>query len=210
LEAWRALALAQLADGQIDAYRETGRQLVRRFGRPTVASQVGLAFTGAPGNVLGGLTLPALSPWTFNEQERFQARTVRTCLLQPGTVADPSALLPLLGPNEQLLRGAVLCRAGRHGEALEVLAALKTYPAWTEDKAWAALYRALAEHARGHIAEARSAFQEAIQGMDAPSLVGRSGLSNIELRSWTTRVELQTLRREVADLVGEKPGQSGK
>jgi hypothetical protein len=68
-------------------------------------------------------------------QQRFRAPdaslhalllTVRTAVLCPDGLTEPEARLPLLPPGEKLLRGAALCRAGKHVEAVKELADEKT------------------------------------------------------------------------------------
>jgi hypothetical protein len=81
------------------------------------------------------------------------------------------------------------------------------------DQAAGRLCVALAEHRRGRTTEARRAFDEAVRWIDAPAAdllgppLGYPRPSNAELLPWSIRLELQTLRREVAALVGERPAE---
>jgi tetratricopeptide (TPR) repeat protein len=209
-EAWRNLALAELAEGRADAYRETVSEVLRRFSRPPGALPVGLTFAAAPGDLLGRLVVPALSRKTrLLDEARAQARIVRTCLLRPGAVADPAALLPLVDGDERVARALVLCRAGRHAEVAAVLADPRAR-LYGGDQALGRLCVALAEHRRGRTTEARRAFDEAVRSMDAPAAdllgppLGYPRPSNAEVLPWSTRLELRLLRRELADLLGEK------
>jgi WD40 repeat protein/serine/threonine protein kinase len=199
--AWVGLALAQLADGQVDNYRVTCREMLRRPGQPPAVSAVGLAFSAGPNNVLGGLVPPALRELTPPVRPYDQIRIVQAALLRPGAVANPAALLPLVDPNDRVTRAAVLCRAGRHAEAVEMLDARRPFTSWTAEGERAALFRALAEQGRGHTAEARRAYQAAVKGEEVPAAnppVRTLGFpaSNDEAAPWTTRVEMQMLRRE--------------
>jgi WD40 repeat protein len=228
---WYNLAVAQLADGQTEEYRQTCREMVRRFARPPAATLVGLAFSAGPHNVLGGSVLPAtvvgkplprshdhgdirgaffrppLSDSPLEHRDMLQAVIVRTLLLRPGTPAEVAELLPLVGPTQRLERAGLLYRAEKPVEAIAALAG-RTGPL---DVEWALeeLYRALAEHKRGRVPEARAAFQTAVQWLDMPGKYSGTSeqhlrkLTNAQLMQWSTRVEVQLLRREVAERLGE-------
>ena len=108
--------------------------------------------------------------------------TVRTAVLLPDALPRPESWLPLLPPGEKLLRGAVLCRAGKHAEAVKELAEEKT--------PLACLFRALAEHGRGNREAARQALAEAVKQLPPQKL----DLIEHTPLPWADQVEIATLR----------------
>jgi WD40 repeat protein/serine/threonine protein kinase len=194
--AWRSLALAHLGEGKTKAFQETCGQLKARFGRPPWSSQLGLAFTAAPGNVLNKLVLAASIRQNLDSTSYSQAEILRLCMLRPGTVADPAALLAFLQPHQNLERGAVLCRAGKHADAARLLAEHNKKRNPDRDWALAELYLAIAEQAQGHTEEATRALEKAAKWIDSP---------NGKAQRWDTRVELQTLRHEAETLLHDEP-----
>jgi WD40 repeat protein/tetratricopeptide (TPR) repeat protein len=188
--AWRGLALAELGLERREAYREACGRFVQSFAHPEDAV-VALLFASPATDarstaVLAELSTPALAPLL---QGRLQA--VRTCVLPERAVVEPARLLPLAG-NEPLLRGAVLCRAGRHAEALQML------PRTNEP--FAMLFRALAEHGRGNDNAARQALDEAMRWLAAPS-PGNPKRTNAHRLQWDQRLEADLLAREVTELL---------
>jgi WD40 repeat protein/tetratricopeptide (TPR) repeat protein len=198
-EAWQGLALTDLADGQVDAYRTTCAELLRRCGRPRDLLQAGVPFSAGPPNALAGLAVPAVSASWQWPQSAYQDQMVRVCLLDRDTVADPAALLRLARANE--IRGAVLCRAGRHAQAAELLTGRKgpVYP--SADWALGQLFLALARQAQGRTAEAQRCLKEAVEWMDArrpsqPGVASGPPKSNADALPWDQRLTLRLLRRE--------------
>jgi hypothetical protein len=92
--------------------------------------------------------------------------------------------------EDATVRAAVLCRAGRHAQALEALA--------SDTGAYALLVRALAEQGLGRADAAREALRQAAAWLDAapdpPRWDGTK--TRAALLPWDRRVELDALRRE--------------
>jgi hypothetical protein len=135
---WRRLALAQAEAGQPNAFFLTCRQMQQRFRVPGQAAQAGFALD-APLPPIGGINVallrhPGLPPGA-GLYDRLVS--VRTAVLRPGTLTNPESWLPLLPKEERLLRGAVLCRAGKDADPLKELEGLRGPVA--------VLFRALAE-----------------------------------------------------------------
>jgi hypothetical protein len=191
--AWRRLALAQLHTGQEDAFRRTCRQMQQRFRVPGQFPQAVFAFGSMPSNPAGAAVTTALlrhpaaapGPSLF---DRFQ--TVRASVLRPGVLVDPESWLRQIPEDEKLLRGAILCRAGKHADAVKELQSLK--------EPLACLFRALAEHDRGNKDAARQALAEALKQLppEKIDLIQQTPLP------WQQRVEIDVLRREVEALLG--------
>jgi WD40 repeat protein len=192
--AWRRLALAQVQAGQPDAFARTCRQMQQRFRVPGEVAQAGFALA-APLQPLGGVNVallrhPGLPPGAGLSDRLV---TVRTAVLRPGTLAEPESWLPLLPQEEKLLRGAVLCRAGKHADAVQELAGLQ--------EPVAVLFRALAEHGRGNHDAARQALAE------ARKLLPPAKLDLVEQTPppWQERVEGHVLVQEVEALLAARP-----
>src|SRR5262249_3137068 len=132
----RRHALCRAGAGQDDAYRQACAALVRHLEEgPSPLALLRLlaaAPDSAPAVAAAAAALAA---------ER--SALVRACLLRPGALPAPERLLPLVPEADALTRAAVLCRAGRHEEALHLLAG-RTGPVTL-------LYRALAEHGCGRV-----------------------------------------------------------
>jgi hypothetical protein len=206
--AWRGLALTQLAEGQVGAYRQTCAAMLRRFGGSPWLARVALPFVGTPQNVLGGGVLAGSAERVRFQQEHDRAVMLRTCLVQAGA-ADPTALLPLLAPHDEVLRGAALFRAGRHAEAAQLLAGIK---AWAGQEPLALLYRALAEQAQGRTPEAQHALKAAVEWMtdQAVDVQAESKRSRLQVLPWAERLELELLRREVEERLAPKKAKPGR
>ena len=73
------------------------------------------------------------------------------------------------------------------------------------DQSWprALLFRALAEHARGHRAEAKQALEQAVKWLEAPSQANPKK-TNAAALPWDERLEADLLRREAESLL-KKP-----
>jgi hypothetical protein len=193
--AWRRLALAQLHAGQEDACRQTCRQMQRRFRVSGAILPATAALGSPPAHPAGAAVTAALlghpaAPAGAGDFDRLE--TVRAAVLRPDTLTEPESWLPLLPREEKLLRGAVLCRAGEHTAAVQELEGL---PGPT-----AGLFRALAEHGRGHREAARRALAEAVQQLPPAKI----DLFRQTPPPWTLQVEVATLRREVEALLGAK------
>jgi WD40 repeat protein len=190
---WRRLALAQLQAGQVEAQRRTCEQMRQRFRVPGEVAQAGFALA-APPQPFGGINVallrhPGLPPGAGLHDRLV---TVRTAVLRPGALPEPESWLPLLPREEKLLRGAVLCRAGKHAEALKELEGLQDPVA--------VLFRALAEHGRGNKDAARRALDEALKQLPPEKI----DLVEQTPPRWEQRVEGDALRREVETLLAAK------
>jgi WD40 repeat protein len=190
--AWRRLALAQLRAGQEDAYRQTCRRMRQRFRVPGPLPRAAFAFGALPSDPARvALTAALLShpaaPAGAGLLDRLE--TVRAAVLRPGTLTEPESWLPLLPGEEKLLRGAVLCRAGKHADAVKQLEALS--------EPLACLFRALAEQGRGDREAARRALAEAVKQLPPEPI----DLSRQTPLSWQQQVEIGALRREVEALL---------
>src|SRR5262249_28337959 len=192
--AWRRLALAQAQAGQHDAFARTSRQMQQRFRVPGEVAQAGFALA-APLQPLGGVNVallrhPALPPGA-GLYDRLV--TVRTAVLRPGTLAEPESWLAALPREEKLLRGAVLCRAGKHADAVRELAGLQ--------EPVAGLFRARAEHVRGNKDAARQGLAE------ARKLLPPEEVDLVEQTPppWQQRVEGDVLVKEVEALLAAPP-----
>jgi tetratricopeptide (TPR) repeat protein len=188
VHAWRRLALTQLAAGQTEAYQQTCAHMLHRFGRGDVAAGVALLLSGAASNDVGTAVHAAL----VFQAAQHRSLTARTCVLTPHAVADPARLVALSNQSDPTTWGAVLCRAGRHDEAVKVLR--------PRAEAAARLYLALAEHGRGRTEEAKQAWEQAVQWLAAPS-GNDAAQTNAARLSWEDRLEIDQLRREVEALL---------
>jgi hypothetical protein len=165
----------------------------QRFRVPGEVAQAGFALAVPPqpfGAVNAALLRhPGLPPGA-GQYDRLL--TVRTAVLRPGTLTDPESWLPLIPWDDKLLHGAILCRAGKHTDAVKELQPLK--------EPLACLFRALAEHSRGNKDAARHALDEAVKHLppEKIDLVRQTPLP------WQQRVDLDVLRREVEALLAAK------
>jgi hypothetical protein len=107
-------------------------------------------------------------------------------------VAFPESWLAALPREEKLLRGAVLCRADRHADAVKELAGLH--------EPVACLFRALAEQGRGNPEAARRALD------DARKLLPPAKIDLVQQTPlpWQQRFESDLLVKEVERLLGVK------
>jgi hypothetical protein len=186
------LALAQLDAGQEGAFRLTCGEMQQRFRVPGQFPRATFALGSMPSNPADAAVTAALlghpaAPAGAGDFDRHE--TVRASVLLPGTLTGPESWLPLLPPGEKLLRGAVLCRADRHAGAVKELEGLP--------EPSACLFRALAEHGRGHKEAARQALDEALKQLPPEKI---DLFQQIPV-PWQQRVEIETLRREVEPLV---------
>jgi hypothetical protein len=185
-DSWRGLALIHLALNQPDAYRQTSARFLERVAHPPEAAAVGLALGPAPGDALGRAALSWSGPLLEQLLEP-RRQAARTCALRQGAVAEPGRLLPLAG-GDPVVRGALLCRAGRYDETVQALS--------QSQGAVALLYRALAEHGRGKADAAKQALDQAERWLAAPSQEDPKR-TNAERLPWDQRLECDLLRQEV-------------
>jgi hypothetical protein len=193
--AWRRLALAQLDSGQEDNYRRTCRQMQQRFRVPGPLPQAGFALGSMPSHPTGAAVIAAVlghpaAPAGAGLFDRLQ--TVRASVLRPGALVDPESWLPQVPANEKLLRGAILCRTGKHADAVKELQLLQ--------EPVACLFRALAEHGRGNLEAADQALGEALKQLPPEKI----NLYEQTPLPWQQRVESDVLRREVEAVLAVK------
>jgi hypothetical protein len=184
----RRLALAQLHSHQDAAFRQTCQEMQEHFRILGPLGQAGFAFQATPSDRLGALLTKVLlrHPGLPSGAGRHdQLLTVRTSVLRPDVLPDPESWLPLIPESERLLRGAVLCRAGRYPEAVKELE--------SAPEPFGLFFRALAEHGRGNLAAARTALDEALKQVPPEHI----DLIEQTPTPWLQRVEFEILRREV-------------
>jgi WD40 repeat protein/tRNA A-37 threonylcarbamoyl transferase component Bud32 len=185
--AWRQLARVQAASTP-EAYRQTCLRL-RRLAQPetALAGCVGLAapMQGLPGALLAHLA------FTDSATRSLRGVAARLCVLRPDAVEDFEALLPLVPPDDLLTRGAVLCRAGKHADAIEALLEARSEARWP--------WLALAYLGQGKRAEARQELAMVAEWLAAPApdLPGKPRQTNAERLPRDERQELDLLRLEV-------------
>jgi WD40 repeat protein len=183
----RRLALCQAAAGQ-EAARPTCAELLRRVDADPEPRAVASLIGAGP----GGLR-PVIGHAARSLAER--SALVRAGLLRVDRLSDPDRFLAVLPRSDAVGRGAVLTRAGRYEEAIGQLAG--------HEGAAALLYRALAEHGRGRLDEARQALEQAARWLAAPVAPG-SGLTNAGRLPWEDQAEVAALRAEVECLLSTK------
>jgi hypothetical protein len=181
---WRQLALARLLQGQA---ADAGAALARMrssFAVPGPACQaVRLLGAGTEGPLSAALALSENPPRTTDLDRLL---TVRAGVLTPGGLPDPVAWLGVVPEGDRVLRGAVLCRAGKHAEAVEALAPSK--------EPLACLFLALAEQGRGNADDARQALREAREERQRRVAAGVSP-------PWEWRAEMDVLEKEVESVL---------
>jgi hypothetical protein len=117
--------------------------------------------------------------------------TARAAALQPQGAGDLDGLPRRLPPADRIIRGALLCRGGRHAEAVQLLASSR------DDRGLLGL--ALAEHGRHRPEAARQALAKAMQWLEAPSDADPRQPNAVRLAP-LERLEVALLRREVEAL----------
>jgi tetratricopeptide (TPR) repeat protein len=188
-EAWDGLAVTELVLGHEDRYRQGCDQLLQRFGQPPQTAAAAL-LGAAPGDAWGAAARGWLLTKTLPNLAASRAALFRTGTLRPG-VAEPQRLLPF-ADADPLLRGTVLCRAGRFDEALQALAG--------RTDGVSLVWRALAEQGRGRPDAARQALEQTDQWLKAPS-PDDPRQTNAALLNWFERQECDLLRKEVEALL---------
>ena len=207
---WRRLALARLAAGldAADARRRAHMPRADEAPPPPTAPPLGYAAACArlrqqvgpgwqlrcaalllqpPGQVLHAGMAASLMPHPPGAVAAFRA-----CVVRAGGMEDPAALLPQLPEYDLLTRGAVLCRAGRHREALRLLR--------QSPDVVARFYQALTEQGQGRPGTARQLLAGAAGWLRMPSAQDR-GLTNEARLPWDVRLEIDLLRAEVEALL---------
>jgi WD40 repeat protein/tetratricopeptide (TPR) repeat protein len=228
--AWRGLALAELALGRPDAYRRTCARFVPRFTSRPEAAVAGLLFSAPPGDMRGAVVGTVASASIVPGLNADRLPAVRTAVLRRDGLAEPAQLLPLVH-STPLLRGAVLCRAGRYNEAVQVLASRPNpgpprpnpgppgrgvirggggpvsppppQPGFVgNDVPIALLFLALAEHGRGKKDAARQALDQAERWLAAPAPSPTDPKqTNARRLPFDVRLEAELLRKEAAALL---------
>jgi hypothetical protein len=114
------------------------------------------------------------------------------------------------------VRGKVYCRTGRYDLAVKLLEPLRKTPAQLEafqrgfggerppvPTPVLTLYLALAEHGRGHTAEAKQLLTETTGWLDKP-MKDNPKQKNSDSLAWTERVQIEQLRRELEALLKDQ------
>jgi hypothetical protein len=188
---WRRLALAHLHKGHVDAYCRTAQQMQQRFAVAGEVQQAALLLAGPPGFGLAAHRL-AVTDSAFGCGLFEWQQTIRAAVLQPGVLTNPKTWLARIPKDDKLLRGAILCRAGKHAEAVAELSDVR--------ERVGLLFRALAEHGRGNKEAARAALAEARKLLppDQIDLIEQSPLP------WLEMVEVRVLVKELEALLSSK------
>jgi tetratricopeptide (TPR) repeat protein len=145
-----------------------------------------------------------------NDSVRYiRERTAKTCLLIPGAVQDPAPLLKILDevvksgqpylPWFQMGKGMGEYRMARYAAAIESVTTAEPNLQSRQGEVTCALFRAMALHKMGKAAEARAAFDRAIQslqrGDQTPGVddLGYDGVENWLICHIALREAQQTL-----------------
>jgi WD40 repeat protein len=177
------LAVSQLGAGQREAYRKTCGRMLARLG---TVPQPG-PLPALPTATDGAAALLGLARGLVAQVAAERIQAARACVLAPGAVAKVTGLPALAIFADPVTYAAALHRAGKHEDAVRILA---TRTGWR-----ALLYRALAEHGRGKAGEARRALVEAVRQLGLPSSPRVPPLSPSE------RLESDLLRGEAEALL---------
>jgi hypothetical protein len=149
---------------------------------------VGLAH-GIPLGAAAALAVAGPSPGYGGVTEWDRLVTVRAGVLMSDGLPEPLAWLPAVPEADVVTRGALLCRAGKYADAVEVLSRAREPQAW--------LFRALAEHGRGDDAAARAAWKEAIAEKERVMPADPAALP----MPWEWQAEFAVLQREAEGLL---------
>jgi tetratricopeptide (TPR) repeat protein len=198
-----ALARAQLGAGHDADYQATVRRLGERTNRRAASAAVGVALGRTPADGLG-LSLAA----------RLLARPLPPPNNDSTLVAELGVARPDALPAAELLawaeragtswRGPALVRLKRFDQAAQAMSGWEKWPA---DRAYWQQFVALMEQGRGNVGKARQAYNQASAWLDTPSKEDPKQ-TNFARLEWGLRVEIDVLRREVEQLLGEvrEPG----
>jgi eukaryotic-like serine/threonine-protein kinase len=177
----RDLALCQLASGQEDEYRKTCAALIDQLDHGLDHDRLALELL--PLSSPDGIA--ALPPLALSARLKDVLRPQLARVIALGPHSLPAEqLLPLAEGVDVVTRALILHRAGKHEDAVKLLAD-QTSPR-------AHLVRALAEHARGRSIEAAQALTQAA-GIPAADL------------PWDERLELELLKRDAERLIKSAP-----
>jgi serine/threonine protein kinase/Flp pilus assembly protein TadD len=175
---WRFRAVAQFADGDVDAHRQTCTAMLERFGQTEDHF--------AAGNVLLACVL------------RDDALPDMERLLPLTRVSDA------LWHWGAEVRGAALYRAGRDDECVRSFeTAARTY----RPRAWDWCFLAMARHRLGHADEARHCLSEARRWIDAANQHTEDDPTGTQpvWGGWHEPVVFPLLLREAEELMNDKP-----
>jgi eukaryotic-like serine/threonine-protein kinase len=197
---WDRLALAQLGRGDIPGYKKTCAQMLALFRRPTGAIWAGGAFMAGPFDPLGGLAALQVAERSAAVSRLGAIATAARCTSRPDTLADWQRLLTLPAKLPGDVRGAVLCRAGQYDEAADLLETRRAW--WSEgpQQHLLGMYLALAEHGRGHTAEARQLMKQASARLEQRAQ-DRANPRDDERFNWMEHVQVEHLHRELETLL---------
>jgi WD40 repeat protein len=177
----RDLALCQLAAGQEPAYRQTCAALVEQLDGRLARDHTGIALLApSPSGVVAALPSLAVAVRLKDVLRPAVARAVALGLHS----VPVTQLSPLAEGVDAVTRALLLHRAGKHDDAVKLLA--------DQPGPRAHVVCALAEQARGHRAEAAAALAQAA---GAPAVV----------LPWDDRLELELLKREAEALLKTSP-----
>jgi WD40 repeat protein len=188
----RWLGLASLGAGREEVYRQTCRGLLGRHGPAATVAPACVLLGAAPSGPLGGAVTVAAVVGAPRPSGESRLLALRACVLRAGILDDPAALLGRLPEGDAVLRGALLCRVGRHEEAAALLR-----PAGDPV---GLLFLALAEQGCGRAAEAGHALDRATRELEAPS----------PDLPWDRRLEIDLLRKEVESRLKPVPAPGGE
>ena len=119
-------------------------------------------------------------------------QTIRASVLQPAMLRDPQTWLARLPKDDKLLRGAILCRSGKHAGAVAELADVRD--------SVGLLFRALAEHGRRNKNAARAALAKA-KKLIPPDKIDLTEQTPLP---WLELVETRVLVKELETLLSRK------
>jgi tetratricopeptide (TPR) repeat protein len=179
---WYDHAAAHLGAGNMEAYREVRAGMLRRFGKTTY-----------PGIASLLLYISIVLPADASESAQ---------LMQWGNLASRPGNEGLLGLGYERVHGAALYRAGKYGEAIEILdRAARLFPR----RAWDWLFLAMAYHHLGKPALAQEHLKNGLKWIEQAHQQKARGDRNAWLR-WPEQVEVEQLRREAESLIQSTPG----
>jgi uncharacterized protein with WD repeat len=186
------LAVTQIGAGQSEAYQRTCRRMRAHLDRDSDAQLAAGLVSLAPGTPWAAWPVVEVTRREASRHSAERSQTARAAALQPQAVGDLDGVLRLVSPADRITRGALLCRAGRHEEAVKLLAG--------SSDARGLLWLALVEHGRHRPEAARQALANAMKWLTAPS-ANAPRQSNAVRLSALDRLEVTVLSREVEALL---------